>query len=269
MLRLALDLNRSDERIVEIDARSLAFASPLDLAATAAWASYNAHQGHDTILRIPTQPDPARYLERMDFYNTLEHHGVHLDGVRPTTGRRDRRRTLIEVWPITTPDDVTNFATRTEGIVRHQLGRPASLAMLKMVGELLDNALTHSASPVGVFAAAQTYPQSRRIEIGVADAGIGIRTHLTRNPKYRHLRCDTDAIAHALRPGVSGTGDDRGNGLSDLLAIASQTRGQLLMRSGDAVANISVAPYDTPSQRFDQANAAATGTWVSLATHFL
>jgi len=62
--------------------------------------------------------------------------------------------------------------------------------------EMVRNVLEHSQSPVGAFVAAQYYAETKRIAIGIADAGIGIYEHLRQfhdvsilhRRSYWHLR---------------------------------------------------------------------------------
>ena len=48
-----------------------------------------------------------------------------------------------------------------------------------IVSELVRNVLEHSRSPHGAFVAAQYYPKSNSIKIGVADTGVGIKESIS------------------------------------------------------------------------------------------
>ncbi len=46
----------------------------------------------------------------------------------------------------------------------------------------------------GVLVCTQVF--NHQLELAVADAGIGVRTHLARNPKYRHVN-EVEALDYA------------------------------------------------------------------------
>jgi hypothetical protein len=113
------------------------------------------------------------------------------------------------------------------------------------IGELLDNACTHAASPIGAYVAAQTYTGTtsgrRGLELAVVDAGQGVLAHLRQNPQHRTVPDAATALRHAVQPGVTGTSDRRGYGFSDTLSAAGDAGiGRLVLRSGDGLGRITV-----------------------------
>jgi hypothetical protein len=68
--------------------------------------------------------------------------------------------------------------------------------------EILRNVVEHSQSDQLWFAA-QHWPSKKKVELVVADEGIGIRKSLSRNP-HLTISDDSAAIDLALQPGVSG-----------------------------------------------------------------
>jgi hypothetical protein len=241
---------------VVFDATEMTFASPLDLAGVAAWAARLRHEGAGVQFALPGDGDVCRYLVRMDLVAQLQQIGVTLTSPVPSIRRADRADVLLEVRRICGSADVERFCTDAyELAVQHTANRSA-VAGAKMLGELLDNAITHAGSPVGVYAAAQVHQRSGDLELAVADSGIGVRTHLARNPSFRNLSA-AQALRAALQPGVSGTSETRGNGLPDLLTTASGFGGQLLLRSDDGYAQVMAA---SPDRQFTTA-APILGTW--------
>ena len=113
------------------------------------------------------------------------------------------------------------------------------------MGELIDNAIDHGASGEGAFVAAQVYSGAtsgrRGLEVAICDTGVGVLAHLRRNPKHADIPDSADALKQAFIPGVSGTTEDRGNGLSDLLSFL-QFGGlaRVHLRSGDGLATVTV-----------------------------
>jgi anti-sigma regulatory factor (Ser/Thr protein kinase) len=192
----------------------------------------------------------------MDLIEHLEKAGVRVTGLTPTVRRADRTDVLLEVRRICGSAEAERFAIDVYQLAQLHTSDSSAAAGAKMLGELLDNAITHAASPVGVYAAAQVHQRGGDLELAVADAGIGIRSHLARNPRFRNLTA-TRALRAALRPGVSGTSERRGNGLPDLLSTASGFGGQLLLRSDDGYAQIMA----TSSDRKFAAAGNVPGTW--------
>jgi len=76
--------------------------------------------------------------------------------------------------------------------------------------------------------------QGEEVLVAIADGGVGIRETLSRNPKYaEHTETDNDALRHAVRMGVSGTGEvGRGGGLALVAQISARRSGSLSLRSG-------------------------------------
>ncbi len=49
-----------------------------------------------------------------------------------------------------------------------------------MIGEVLNNALHHSLSPIGAIIAGQYFPNLKKIQICVVDRGVGFLSNLKR-----------------------------------------------------------------------------------------
>lgn len=241
---------------VTFDATGLTFASPLDLTGVAAWAARMRHEGNPVSFALPADDDVRRYLARMDLVAHLDQAGVTVTGRSCSMRRADRGDVLLEVRRIRDPADVEQFACDAYKLARRYTSDNSAAAAAKMLGELLDNAVTHASSPVGVYAAAQVHQRAADVQLAVADAGIGIRSHLARNPRFRNLTA-AQALNAALQPGVTGTSERRGNGLPDLLSTASGFGGQLLLRSDDGYAQVIAASSD----RQFAAAAPVPGTW--------
>lgn len=80
-----------------------------------------------------------------------------------------------------------------------EMSEGAGRVFKKKVFEVYQNAVFHSESEVGVFVCGQFFPQQRRVDFTVADAGIGIRETVRRyfeNPRIGSL----PALKWALQP---------------------------------------------------------------------
>jgi hypothetical protein len=108
------------------------------------------------------------------------------------------------------------------------------------IGELCDNALQHGRNELGAYIAAdRVIEPQRELRLAIADLGIGIPEHIRgQHPEWQD---DTAAIARALEPGVTGTGDpDRGNGFAEVFHEALET---------DLVRAMSAAQIDIRSSK--------------------
>ncbi|MFI0234566.1 hypothetical protein [Streptomyces sp. NPDC017086] len=238
LLRDNLATQGADDGRIVLDARRLLFASPLDLTAAAAAAHAHAAADAQATLLLPDSKDVTAYVQRMDLLKALPP-GTHVEGKVPEEIRNDRSATLLEVAALR-PDTADAISERLGRVATQHLGARNGRRVFKGIGELIDNAISHGVSTCGAFIAAQAYSGKttgyRRLEIAVCDTGIGVLTHLRRNPEHAHIATSAEALEHAVRPGVSGTRDPRGNGLPDLLAGTSDTAAtRLVLRSGEGL----------------------------------
>lgn len=121
------------------------------------------------------------------------------------------------------------------------LHAPAAVAdPIKYVfSEMVRNALEHSQSTVGAFVCAQYYSESKRIAIGIADAGIGV---LNTMRQHHDVQSSRAAIRLALQPGITGTTSriggnefNAGAGLFFTKSIATLSRNRFCFYSGDSM----------------------------------
>lgn len=95
--------------------------------------------------------------------------------------------------------------------------------------EMIENAVQHANSPIPTLAGYHYQPAV--INFVVADVGRGVRASLSENPQYASLATDGDAIALALRDGVSRFIDRGGNGFRPIFKALADHWGQLRFRS--------------------------------------
>lgn len=110
---------------------------------------------------------------------------------------------------------------------------PATLAPFRAcASELFNNIADHTQSDIGGIAA-QHFPQLNRVEIAIADFGIGIPGTVRR---IREDVADADAIMLACQQGFTtrSTPRNRGAGLDYLLSVVGANRGTLSIFSGNA-----------------------------------
>lgn len=106
------------------------------------------------------------------------------------------------------------------------------MVMLTMP-EVINNVFDHSRSPFGCYVCAEAYPPEQRLMLSVIDFGVGFFNSLS--PRYRQISTNADAIALAVKPGVSSKPNPRnaGSGLDVLSGWVRTTGGQLEIISID------------------------------------
>lgn len=255
------------QRLV-IDARQLEFASPLDLAATAALAARLQPEGPPELV-LPTNQNIGSYLRRMDLFDLLPP-GTKITG--PLPPEVDRTGALLEVTRLT-PDNANEIGATIGNLAVRTLGASLGAQAFKAVGELIDNATTHGHSDTGAYICAQAYTGRTTshpgLQVAVCDTGIGVRDHLRQNPKYADVADHVHALQRALERGVTGTADLRGNGLPDALGAGTPTGdSDFLLRSGDGLVTVQRSPGEESVLRPTPAAARVNGTWVWLHLTF-
>lgn len=269
MLRRDLQVGAADEGRMVLDARRLLFASPLDLAAIAVLGHTGTDSEAGVTLILPKDSDVSSYLQRMDVLRQLPQ-GSEIRGSAMPEQRTDRSKVLLEVSPLSaaTAEDVV---TRLGALTAAWFEGHAAARVFQSAGELIDNAVSHGQSPLGAFVAAQAYTgtTSRRpgLEFAVCDTGVGILDHLRHNPSYADVPDARSALACAIKPGVTGTDDQRGYGLADLLKITQDGVGRLVLRSGDGVASIALR-HGQRRDAFADSRFRVRGTWAWLRARF-
>lgn len=229
-------LTEDGSNLLTIDMRRLKFASPFDLAATAAVADAAIDRQPVRVL-LPDADDVASYVVRMNLLEVL-HDTVTVVGVVPTGPRKPLDSVLVELTRITSPDDAQRVGGAFAGIVLEQFG-DAARSVFRATGELLDNAVSHGRSAGGAFAAVQYYTGATSgregLEFAICDNGIGVLNHLRHNQRYAGITTSRQALKKAVKEKVSGVDPDRGYGLFDVVKIiGSLDLASLVIASGDA-----------------------------------
>jgi hypothetical protein len=232
---------RDDELV--IDARRLIFAGPLELAGVVALAHAARIRGQKTTLLTPTDPNVTGYLQRMDVVRRMPPDTI-IDGQLPAERRSDLPGALLEVSPLD-PGTAEDLGTKLGRLTAAHFATATASKAFAAIGELIDNAIDHGASSEGAFIAAQVYTGAtsgrRGLEVAICDTGVGVLTHLRRNPVHADIPDAASALTCAFKPGVSGTNEDRGNGLNDLLShLRIDGLARFHLRSGDGLATASV-----------------------------
>jgi hypothetical protein len=215
---------------LRLDLSNLTFVAPCAIAALAV-ALHDAARGcdvHGTIVQ-PRDPNVKRYLHVMDFYAVL--------GMEPTGqwSRPDRHGYMPAVRVSRDDPHAVPRAARglTDAVVDGcELTDKAARTLQNSIEELIDNTQQHSQSPVDAVAVAASWRTRRRIELAVADAGIGIPASVGLNPLFAD-RPERHRMRAAVERWVSGTTDpNRGNGLWQVRELLQRNEGTLVLQSG-------------------------------------
>ena len=153
--------------------------------------------------------------------------------------------------------DYLRFHMNGKGIPRmtEALGR----VFRQSIFEVFQNSVIHSESRLGVFVCGQFYPQLQRLDLTIADAGIGIRTNVR-----RYLKKDIssiEAIRWALQEGhTTKTGPQPGGvGLKLLIDFIASNQGKIQIAS-----RFGFYEYSSGSERVEKLAADFPGTVVNL-----
>ena len=234
---------------VVLDLRCVEFVEPPGICGRAALLEFLIPRSGEVGLALSGHDVPA-YLERMDFFRIFGDR-VRTNVVVAALEERQRHNpgTLQELINFHSEEDIPGIISRISEILENKDYRLRErVAICATLSEICANAVEHGRSPFGAYAAVQAYQhivsgrhggsrgerRGEEVLVAIADGGVGVRETLSRNPKYaKHTASDNDAIRHALKMGVSGTGEvGRGGGLAVVGQIAARAGGSLSLRSG-------------------------------------
>lgn len=197
----------------------------LALAACAGEAAHaNGVRATGQIPNVASMP----YLIRMGLFKHL-----HI-GPPISIEEHEESGRFLPITQIKTSQDLSNTITNLIPLLH---AAPAVADPIKyVISELGRNVIEHSGSPVGGFVCAQYFKDKKRIAIGIADAGVGVKEALRR---YHHPSDDRHALQLSLTPGVSGAtprlgGNETnaGAGLFFIRSIAKTSGNYFFLYSG-------------------------------------
>jgi anti-sigma regulatory factor (Ser/Thr protein kinase) len=234
---------------VVLDLRSVEFVEPSGICGLAALLEFLIPRSGEVGIALSGRNVPA-YLERMNFFRVFgDRVKTNADVASLEERRRGNPGTLQELVNFHSEEEIPGIIHRISEILENK-GYPLRerAAICATLSEVCANAVEHGASPFGAYAAVQAYHhivsgrhgstkgerRGEEVLIAIADGGVGVRETLSRNPEYMEFtRTYNDALRHALKMGVSGTGEiGRGGGLAVVGQISARAKGSLSLRSG-------------------------------------
>ena len=127
--------------------------------------------------------------------------------------------------------------------------------------------MQHSGAPRTGFGVVQAFPERKRFEIAFADAGVGFRASLQRNPELQgRIADDGEALQLALSKGLTGGIPLKQNivmGLGLLQDFADRVGGDLWIASGDALLRRRTSVGNVRTNTLS-ATAGWRGSWLCL-----
>jgi len=214
---------------------------PVVLAFTASVADCVTRNGGThtgTVHQIGSLP----YLIRMGLFDYLR-----LNPGREITAHEESGR-FIPIQRIRTADELRAFIVNVIPLLHATTAEVEPIRYV--ISELVRNVLEHASTPGGAFLCAQFFREAGTLSIGVADDGVGIRRSMSRSFQ---VASDWDALALALRPGISGTSPriggtayNAGAGLFFIKSIACASRNFFIIYSGNAMFKLLRTPQKEP-----------------------
>jgi anti-sigma regulatory factor (Ser/Thr protein kinase) len=134
------------------------------------------------------------YFERMGLFKILRlHSGISIN-------EHDSSGRFIPITQIQNSEGLSRFITEMVPLLH--LTPEHAEPICYILSELIRNVLEHADSSSGAFVAAQYYPKTNTVRIGICDVGVGISKTIRRS---HHAADDLQAIRLALTPGITGT----------------------------------------------------------------
>ena len=175
----------------------------------------------------------GHYLQRMGLFKLLG-----IDDIK-SIAEHDPSGRFVPLTVIKTATEQTVFITEMMPLLHLDKAPEQAEAIRYVVSELLRNVLEHASAVHGAIVAAQYYPKTNRISIGIVDTGVGIKQTINQS---HHAWTDAEALRLALMPGITGTTsreggtiDNAGAGLFFIKSIAVNNHDFFMLYSGNSL----------------------------------
>jgi anti-sigma regulatory factor (Ser/Thr protein kinase) len=257
-------LRRYAERELVVDATRLLFATPTFLLRLRSFVDWHCSKGRAVRLLGPRDPAVGNYMARMRMGSELpDNASVDLPVVR----EHEQGDVLVPITRLQTAQDVDRFNEEVAPVISAQVEDVAVLedALSMAIGELCGNAVEHGRNPLGCYVAVQRYSRSRKTVLAIGDLGQGVPKRI--RSCFPEVETDPEALKHALREGVTTTGQpSRGLGFYWVMDAARESgvrSAKLDIRAGRARV---VRRLSTRASMSTSATAAPNkiGTWVTF-----
>ncbi|HEX5010038.1 MAG TPA: hypothetical protein VFY71_06530 [Planctomycetota bacterium] len=187
-------------------------------------------------------------------------------GATPAEASHGRLQLLQPIRDLRTARSIADKAVDAMEKIAPTLS-PSIARMTRFVFEEMGaNIVQHSGRSETGYGVAAIDPAGQRLELAFADAGIGFRASLQRNPELEdRIADDAEALQLAVTPRITGTSTPRTNmgiGLKALTDFSDLLAGDLWIVSGSAMLRRST----TAGQRTNLFSSVPPwqGTWIAL-----
>jgi anti-sigma regulatory factor (Ser/Thr protein kinase) len=238
----AKKVSASEDPSLELAIPSSYFSvHPMVLAGIGAAALRAKKRGATVSVSNVPETQGTRYLERMGLFKLL---GV--DSGFSVASREEAGR-FIPLQVIRSGQQLSGFIQNLAPLLHaedHSQAEPIQYVM----SELVRNTIEHAGFAEPAVVAAQVFPKTGVVAIGVADCGSGISTSL----RLSHpITDDLNGVQTAMRPGVTGktnriggTGDNAGAGLFFCKSMALTSGNHMVVYSGTGLYKLLKAKTD-------------------------
>lgn len=223
-----------------LDLRAVTTIEPYALVMLCALLRHMAENGRRPYLLLPESEPVLAVLQRAGLAPTVEAYSGNRLRVEVGRWEAEAAPVLVGLASIHDAADVERVRcglsrARAEVEAHLDLGPGEGALLEASLVELAQNVWQHSEDWGMVCVGRGVQPRTgrRSVTIAVADLGVGMRRSLAQRYEVTDWS-DADAIVHATRPGYSRCGDQRGIGLTQVLAMARRFDGALVIRSGGA-----------------------------------
>jgi hypothetical protein len=222
---------------VRVDLSDITFLEPFAVVYLGLFMTKLEAEGREVVVDLPVNTSVRKYLSNQNFYERFE-----FDADSVATERKLRRPNTTSLNNIVEiekrPRLAEDVSEQVMSLLRRQRIRVDTGAVAENVAELVDNFSQHSGETKAVFMV-QYYPTQRRLDFAIGDCGIGIRASLGSVGRYAYLaqQPHLEAALAAFRPGVTSKREG-GTGLTDLHEWIIESRGHLVLATGDAYVQV-------------------------------
>jgi anti-sigma regulatory factor (Ser/Thr protein kinase) len=182
----------------------------------------------------------CKYLHSINFFDEVGRFckALEYDRNALATVNYFNPETLLPIIPIRMKGSERPIAEKLNVLLKQQgFSNAVGQYISWILGELADNALTHSSQLQGdrtcyVLATRFISDSSNCVIVGIADTGVGIQNSLKAQSEYSKLS-DAHALLEAFRPNVSSWAKEfgRGKGLTDVVKIAKGNNAYFIVAS--------------------------------------
>ncbi len=198
----------------QVDLSAVTFIEPFAMVYLGMFLRYHVNRGKGFEVALPESGKILRYLTDQNFWPRFN---FDPEGLPPQC--RTPLRTTTSLGNIVDIERRDGIADEVATAVMDLLSTERVSVDLEMVGEivveLVQNFADHSGRALAAFAA-QWFPNRNRLDLVIADCGVGIRASLASNPTYARVARmrHPDVAALAFEPQVTARRGGGGTGLT-------------------------------------------------------